>query len=923
MYRYYDGINQSDNASQVEVWSDLNSAYDALLKTRSTSDQLGRVVKTESSEDGASYTIFANTVYQQMGKITIATNPMRAQSASTDGWTRATKDELGRVITVESFSGVYPSGTSTGVVSTSYNAEQTTVTDQAGKVRRSLVDRLGRLSRVDEPDSNNYLGATTSPVQPTSYSYDSLGNLTQVSQGSQTRSFFYDSLSRLRQANNPESGMINYTYDDDGNPKSKTDARGVVTTYVYDGLNRVTNRTYSGPAPGGTTPAVTYLYDTLGSALNGKGRLTSVSSSVSNYSYGSYDVMGRPLTGTQTTDGNNYSMSYQYNLAGGLTSETYPSGRVVLTEYDSAARIAGVKNQATGLYYAGATSSDTVNRMQYAAHGAVSVMKLGNGKWEHTNFNSRLQPTQIGLGSSSVDSSLLQLDYGYGTANNNGNVLSQTITIGSTVMSQSYSYDSLNRLSSATETSAWSQTYDYDRYGNRAVRNTSYMPQPQLTPQSAFAGDMSAFSATNNRLVASQYDAAGNQTVDAQSRTFTYDAENRQLTFNGTAGQYFYDGDGHRVKKIDGSGTTIFVYNVSGQLTAEYHSDPVPSPAGGGGTSYLTNDHLGSTRVVTKSDGSVKARYDYIPFGEELGAGIGQRTTGMGYNAADSTKQKFTQKERDNESGLDYFLARYYSSAQGRFTSPDEFIGGPDELFDFSGAASSNPTFYADLTDPQSLNKYQYCYNNPLLYIDPDGHQGIKKWIQDTLRSAAATFNADNGLPAPSGDQTTTGRVIGHGAAILQGVTEVVTGGNMIAGGSTEAVVTSPAATTVVGAVVPAGGVVVAVGGAALVVHGGAVLINTAKNIVNEKSSTGPSAENSPGVSSSGQATDQHGNKLGPSGKPMVNKTRSTTREAARSKALNEGSRVVEHRNPKRGERHFHPADAAGKKKPSSTHHDY
>ncbi len=59
----------------------------------------------------------------------------------------------------------------------------------------------------------------------------------------------------------------------------------------------------------------------------------------------------------------------------------------------------------------------------------------------------------------------------------------------------------------------------------------------------------------------------------------------------------------------------------------------------------------------------------------------------------------------------------------GRFTSPDEFTGGPDELFDFSADASDNPTFYGDLTNPQSLNKYLYCYNSPLIYIDPDGHQ--------------------------------------------------------------------------------------------------------------------------------------------------------------------------------------------------------
>jgi RHS repeat-associated protein len=81
-----------------------------------------------------------------------------------------------------------------------------------------------------------------------------------------------------------------------------------------------------------------------------------------------------------------------------------------------------------------------------------------------------------------------------------------------------------------------------------------------------------------------------------------------------------------------------------------------------------------------------------------------------------------TPKERDNETGLDFFDARYFASTQGRFTSPDEFTGGPDELFGFAQTASNNPTFYADLTNPQSLNKYQYTYNNPLRYTYSDGH---------------------------------------------------------------------------------------------------------------------------------------------------------------------------------------------------------
>src|SRR6185503_3639998 len=194
---------------------------------------------------------------------------------------------------------------------------------------------------------------------------------------------------------------------------------------------------------------------------------------------------------------------------------------------------------------------------------------------------------------------------------------------------------------------------------------------------------------------------------------------------------YFYDGDGRRVKKIVGNDTTVFVYNVAAQLIAEYASATTAT----GDTSYLTTDHLGSTRLLTDSGGNVKARYDYLPFGEEIGSSMGGRSGIAGYGGPDSTRQKFTQKERDNESGLDYFLARYYSSAQGRFSSPDEFTGGPDDLFDFAENASDNPMFYGDLYEPQSLNKYQYCYNNPLSCIDPDGHKVL---IKRRLRGTGA-----------------------------------------------------------------------------------------------------------------------------------------------------------------------------------------
>jgi RHS repeat-associated protein len=479
----------------------------------------------------------------------------------------------------------------------------------------------------------------------------------------------------------------------------------------------VASRTYSD-----TTAPVFYYYDSqtlpAGAPAFARGlstgRLVAVcygSATATVGSYTGYDSLGRANVSVQQTDGQNYSFSYGYNLAGMMTTETYPSLRQVTTAYDAAGRISAINGQKTG--EANKTYASTFS---YTAHDGVASMVLGNGKWEHTSFNSRLQPLQIGIGTSSIDSSTLQLDYGYGTTTNNGNVLSQTITVPGSPnvsMSQSYAYDGLNRLSSAAESGAWAQTYDFDRYGNRAVRAASYIPNASLTPQSAFAGDLSAFNANNNRiqLTGFGYDSAGNLTSDptTAANAMVGDAENRQISYTkaGVATTYSYDGDGRRVKKIDSSGTTVFVYNSGGQLIAEYHSDPVPSPAGGGGTSYLTSDHLGSTRVVTKSDGSVKARYDYLPFGEELPSTVGGRSSIAGYSAADSTKQKFTQKERDNESGLDYFLARYYSSAQGRFASPDEV--------------------FADqwVSDPQSWNLYSYGRNNPLNNTDPNGRETV------------------------------------------------------------------------------------------------------------------------------------------------------------------------------------------------------
>jgi RHS repeat-associated protein len=103
-------------------------------------------------------------------------------------------------------------------------------------------------------------------------------------------------------------------------------------------------------------------------------------------------------------------------------------------------------------------------------------------------------------------------------------------------------------------------------------------------------------------------------------------------------------------------------------------------------------------------------------------------------------RSRCTGKERDTETGLDYFGARYFSGAQGRFTSPDEFPGGIVDPFTGQEISQPGPLPYADITDPQTLNKYAYVRNNPLRYTDPDGHCTDVLTCGIAIGEAAAAF---------------------------------------------------------------------------------------------------------------------------------------------------------------------------------------
>ena len=231
------------------------------------------------------------------------------------------------------------------------------------------------------------------------------------------------------------------------------------------------------------------------------------------------------------------------------------------------------------------------------------------------------------------------------------------------------------------------QTYAYDSFGN-ILQN----------------GSFNSTYTVNNQMFGYAYDAAGNLLSDGIN-VMTWDAESRLSSAGGAT--YSYDPLGNRVGK-QGVGLIDTVYfggRPIARFTSGQWTDLVYGPTGllaevpgtqNGAPVYTVSDHLGTTVGNLQADGMFINPLDYTPFGRI-------------FSGNTSDPYLFTGKERDAESGLDYFGARYYGSSMGRFMSPD-------------WSQYPNAVPYADLGNPQSLNLYAYVNNNPLRYRDADGH---------------------------------------------------------------------------------------------------------------------------------------------------------------------------------------------------------
>ncbi|ADV83861.1 RHS repeat domain-containing protein [Terriglobus saanensis] len=777
-------FSRSDSAPAFEnVQIAENTAGQTINKAKSF-DGLGRVLTATTTESGSSQIYTADYGYDNLGRISTAGNPYRLTDSSF-ATTSYTYDSLGRK-TLQT----QPDGSTQ---QWSYNGSQTVFTDETGHTWSRNYDALGRLGNVIEPT-----GASTG------YVYDSLGNLTTATQtgvagdARRSRSFTYDSLSRLITATNPETGTICYGtwtsgicsngYDANGNLMAKTDARGATATYGYDALNRLTSKSRLGASTD------LYFYDglvgTWGATSLLGGNLVGHLSFIRSFNpdlagntcdinsrkncddqYFGYDNVGRlnHWTGAPPSEwgSTSHSINTTYDLTGNPLRISYPDGRTLRKDYDAAGRLTAVTDESL--------NKVMVSAMSYFPNGAVQSLSYGNGVVEKFGQNNRLQTCTdvVTQGSNTY----LNKTYHFqpnatgacgSESSNNGNIWSIADGTAGALYSQSMSYDSLNRLISWTGPNfvgMQQMAYGYDSFGNMTqVPGTQALaPSVDYDANNRYLRGGSAlearFSCVGANGETTGYDAAGNLlcwgTPNSNAQAYTWDAESRMSRLyaaqNSTLNLkalYSYDAMGARVRadQLDSSGHSISFREYSsfgGELLSEKDQN-------GWWTDYIfangkkiarvdpnnvyrwmIADQVGTSQLELDASGTLLWKGEFLPFGQEPNP------------AATTNRYKFTGKERDAESGLDNFGARYYASSLGRFMSPD-------------WADSPSPVPWVLLANPQSLNLYSYVNNNPMTRRDEDGHATLCG--PDLWNSQTNTLTSGSCVDLP--DPLTRGQII-------------------------------------------------------------------------------------------------------------------------------------------------------------------
>jgi RHS repeat-associated protein len=715
------------NTGSSSPWTASTSS----LITSSTSvtnlmqyDGVGRAVYTELTSD-PSGTDYTRTTYNNLGQIASVSQPYRSGGAVYS--TQYSYDALGRVTQITT-----PNGQNKYLSYTSRATQLQQLPSYSDQITISQVNGLGQTVAVCEVTSKTQMGSTGTPSACgldiagtgflTNYSYDPLGDLTEVSNSANTRTFTFDGLSRLTKAVEPELNMnaVYYAYDTQSAgdlyqrtapAPNQTGSATVTTTYTHDAMHRLTQTNYSDA----TTPSVTLAYDQTsnwGQTLtNPKGRLTgrftcSPGTSCGNSSSTSagltgdvfyYDSMGRAQADYQCTPSwcgkGFFTGTYSYNLLGqAVNSNDIQGGIVYINTYNSAAQLTQVYSS----YLSPNEAGNVVSGILYNAAGQPTSDLLGNGIQESWSYDSANNQSSYTAGTNYSNSTTWV-----------GNQLVMTAT-DSVNGNWSYSYDNFGRIGSSSCSSssnvcpgkqaAVGFNYVYDQIGNRWQQN--------LTTGSGRSGQYT-FNAYNHINTGGfAYDSAGNLTNDT-FHTYTFDAEGRITKVDGGTTAFFaYNGAGFRVEQGVGTTDSVeYLYDLNGHEMAAAVPGTTNLSGGeifangrhwatfNGGAQFLHTDWVGTVRAVTNLAGTTTQQCTSLPFGDDASC-TSSITAYQGINGS----------MLDTSDNLDHFLYRQYNSNEGRWLTPDP-----------AGLAAVDPS------NPQTWNRYAFVANNPATLIDPTG----------------------------------------------------------------------------------------------------------------------------------------------------------------------------------------------------------
>ena len=679
------------------------------LVSKTYFDGLGRTTRKESpgaADGGANLKVLVTETQYDVRGLTAKTSLPYIQNGGATAtslglWRTMTYDAVGRMTQTTN-----PDNTSSQVC---YSGWTTTSLDPKLHKKVETKDALGRLVTVQEYSGTATTGTCAGGTlyATTTYSYDLRGNLLSVTDTKgNVSTMTYDTLNRKLTMHDSDMGNWSYTYDANGNLLTQVDAKNQKLCFTYDAVNRRTQKNYGTTTVACGTNTVVYAYDDAVAANNGKGRLKQVTDPAQSVTF-QYDSRGRISQSAKTLDGTTYTTTSAYDGLGRLTTVNYPTTpiKTVTYTYDGPQLKSVLEGATTYVTYGG-----------WNALGQPATSTFGNGVVTTNTYadlnnltcstpkSFRLCTLKTQKGTNPL---YQDLRYDYEDNGNVGNIYDSTVA--GNAGDQHFAYDWLDRLTVANgpygaSGANASLTYGYDEIGNLTL-NSQLSASPYVYPASG-SSSVRPHAVTTAGANSYSYDANGNLLTGA-GRTYTWNQENKPLTIvqGGTTTTFVYDGDGGRVKKLVGTTTTRYLsklYECDNTNCSRFvwaGSTRIATIASNGTVNYWHGDHLGSSSVITDSTGNKVETITYYPFG-------GTRSNTSPSIPAIDVPYKYTGKELDASTGLYYYEARYYDATLARFISADTVVANPrnPQSLNRYSYVENNPLRYTDPTGHFKIN---------------------------------------------------------------------------------------------------------------------------------------------------------------------------------------------------------------------------